>query len=59
MAAIAEAPLRDWYVSTRYMPAAMKTQRLPHAKGMTATTGDAHGMVERAVQANQKRPMAV
>jgi hypothetical protein len=41
------------------MPEAMKMQRLPHAKGIAATTGDAQGTSDRAVQANQKSPIAV
>jgi hypothetical protein len=36
----------------------MKTQRLPHAKGMAPTTGDAQEMSLLAVQANQKRLIA-
>jgi hypothetical protein len=58
LAAIADAPFRAWYVSTRYMPEAMKIHRLPHAKGMAATTGDAQEISDRAVQANQNSPIA-
>jgi hypothetical protein len=40
------------------MPEAMKMHKLPHAKGMAATTGEAQEISDRAVQANQKSPIA-
>lgn len=57
-AAIADAPFKAWYVSTRYIPEAIKIHKLPHAKGIAATTGDAQDTSDRAVQANQKSPIA-
>jgi hypothetical protein len=58
-AAIADAPLSAWYVSTRYIPDAMKMQRFPHANGIAARTGEAQEISDRVVHANQKSPVAI
>lgn len=53
-AAIAEAPLSGPYVSIKYKAALRKINRLPHAKGMPASTGEIQCTSLRADQPNQK-----